>query len=450
MCGIVGQVNFSESNKIDEKLLIQMRDTLNHRGPDDAGIYIYKNVGIAFRRLSIIDLSKNGAQPMSNEDQTVWLVFNGEFYNFLDYREALIKKGHKFKSYSDSEVIIHLYEEYGIECIKKINGMFAFAIYDKNKNKLFLVRDRFGVKPLFYYIDNNRMIFASELKAIIKNNKISKELNLNSLATYFSVGYILPPESIFLKIKKVELAEYLCFDLEKNKIIKKEKYWSLRNNINNNHSFSEWQEKFEKEYKQAIKRRLISDVPLGVFLSGGIDSSSVVAFMSEFSKEKIKTFSIGMRESGYDESKYSRQVAKQFNTDHHELIVKPNVIDLLPKLTYYYDEPFDDSSALPTFYLSKFIKENVTVAISGDGGDELLAGYNHYQNYNRYNIVLALVPQFFRSTIFGLAYRLCFDSKNKRRFYLLSLPIYKSFHESVAGSKRITPNLFIPPSSTTV
>ena len=433
MCGIVGQINTEDKKPVDKHVFNRMRDTLKHRGPNNAGTYVYKNVGLGFRRLSIIDLTEAGNQPMSNEDNSVYLVFNGEFYNFKEYREKLISKGHTFKSRTDSEAIIHLYEEYGIDCVKHINGMFSLAIYDKVKNLLFLARDRFGVKPLFYYMDDNQFIFASELKAILAGNNIKKELDQDSVVDYFSVGYILPPHSIFKNIYKLEESSYLCFDLNKKKIVDKKKYWELKISEGRSKSINDWQERFENEFARAIKVRTISDVPIGVFLSGGLDSSAIVAFASKLMDERLKTFSIGFSEKAYDETKYSQLVAKKFKTEHTHEYVEPDMIDRLPKLAWHIDEPIDDSSVIPTYYLSQITKKGVTVALSGDGGDELLAGYKRYTDYIKYHKPFNFLGNSLRKSLFKLASVFARNYKYKRRMYFLGLPLFESFQEHMAN-----------------
>ncbi len=437
MCGIIGQINFDKNDIIVEPEFLRMRDTLFHRGPDQAGIHIEKNIGLAFRRLSIIDLSANAAQPMSNEDGSIWLVFNGEFYNFLDYRDQLIKQGHIFKSNSDTEVIIHLYEQYGINCLEKINGMFALCLYDKSKKLLFLTRDRFGVKPLYYYLDQQKLVFASEIKAIMADRRNKREINLNSLTEYLSFGYILPPNSIFKNIRKVRPSHYLIFDLMKNEFVGEEPYWRLEIKVNNKINFNDWREKLLTALNKAIKIRLASDVPLGVLLSGGVDSSTIVALLSRLSDKKIKTFSIGFKEKEYNETSYSRLIANKFATEHYEMIIQPDAIEALPKLAWYYDEPFDDPSALPTYYLAQMARQNVTVALSGDGGDELLAGYPRYRDFYRINSFFQPFPEILKKAIFSTAFSL-YPAKlrGKRLLYLLSLPTAEAYREFMKSFNR--------------
>ncbi len=386
MCGITG-VLFFNNDYVDKDLLKQMNNTISYRGPDGEGYFIDKNIGLGHRRLAIIDLSENGKQPMSNEDESIWIVFNGEIYNFQELRKQLEEKKHIFKSNTDTEIIIHLYEEYGEKCLGFLRGMFAFAIWDSNKKQLFLARDRFGKKPLVYYIDNERIIFASEIKAIIEDSSVKRIIDNNALSHYLSFGYIPAPLSIFNNIKKLLPAHYMIIENTGNIIIKK--YWDVKFNETN---FSEeyYSKKILELIDESTRIRMISDVPLGAFLSGGIDSSTVVAMMSKNSNIPIKTFSIGSEEESYNELKYARIIAEEFNTEHKEFVVKPNAIDILPKLVWYYNEPYSDSSALPSYYLAKLTKRYVTVALNGDGGDENFGGYDRYaieKAMNIYNII---------------------------------------------------------------
>ncbi len=350
---------------------------LKHRGPDDGGIWISKNnhVGLGHRRLSIIDLSTKAHQPMSNEDDSIWITYNGEIYNFKEIRVVLKKKGHIFKSHSDTEVIIHAYEEWGEECLSRLSGMFAFAIWDEKKQKFFLARDRIGKKPLFYYWDGKLFVFASELQALLALN-IPKTVDLSAIHQYLTYQYIPASKSAFKNVFKLFPANYLILENGKIEI---QRYWNIdfseKIKVINEKQLTE--DVFER-LKESVRQRLISDVPFGAFLSGGIDSSIVVALMSEIMHEPVKTFSIGFGEDAYNELPYARQIAKLFKTDHKEFIVRFDALNILPKLVRHYGEPFADSSALPTFYLSKMTSEFVKVALSGDGGDENFAGYDRY------------------------------------------------------------------------
>ncbi|HPN30406.1 MAG TPA: asparagine synthase (glutamine-hydrolyzing) [bacterium] len=377
MCGICGIINLkNESDFVSSDVLKKMNDTLRHRGPDDSGEYINKNAGLAHRRLSIIDLSAMGRQPMSNEDESVWITFNGEIYNFQDIKQILINKGHKFKSNTDTEVIVHSYEEWGCGCVNKFNGMFAFGIYDFKKNTLFLARDRFGKKPLYYYLKDNIFVFASEIKAIIAHPEVKKNIDMSSLSKYLFFEYVPEPDSIFENISKLPGGCYLYLS---NSKIDVKKYWNVEFN-----SIEITEEealiKTKELLKKSISARLISDVPLGVFLSGGIDSSAIVGLLAEMIPAKnIKTFSIAFDEKSFDESEYARLVSKHFGTDHREEKLHPKtMIDILPEIIDKLDEPFADNSIIPTYLLSKFTRKHVTVALGGDGGDELFAGYDPF------------------------------------------------------------------------
>lgn len=378
MCGILGII---DKKGVDEQPLRQMRDTMIHRGPDDAGVWINRTrqVGLAHRRLSIIDLSEAGRQPMSDTENKIWITFNGEIYNFEVIKRELKEKGYIFKSRSDTEVIVNAYKEWGTECLQKFNGMFAFGIYDDNEGVLFLARDRLGKKPLYYVHDqnNDKFIFASEIKALIKDKSISREIDLQALNYYFTFGYIPGELCIFKEIRKLPPAHAMIYSLANGK----KKIWSYWDAPYLNEkcaSEDELLEDLEIIIEDAVRIRLISDVPLGAFLSGGVDSSIVVAMMSKVSDKPIKTFSIGFEDRTFNELPYAKIVAECFGTEHHELIVKPDAFSILPELVCQFDEPFADSSMIPTYYVSKVTREHVTVALSGDGGDEIFGGYKIY------------------------------------------------------------------------
>jgi len=352
-----------------------MCGVLKHRGPDDSGIYINGAVGLGHSRLSIIDLSPAGRQPMSNEDNTLWLVLNGEIYNFIELRKGLEAKGHKFKSHTDTEVILHLYEEKGVDCLKDLRGMFAFALWDEKRKSLFLARDRVGKKPLCYANVNGSFLFASEMKSILQDPDVKADVDLRMIPYYLTYGYTPSPCTMFKGIKKLQPAHYLLYQKGNIEI---KRYWQL--------DFSKKTVLDEKEcaaqvlvhLEEVVKVRLISDVPLGAFLSGGIDSSAVVAMMARNMSKPVKTFSVGFEEASHSELSFARIVAKAFGTDHREYIVKPDAMHILPKLIWHYNEPYADSSALPSFYVAKMTRQDVTVALNGDGGDENFAGYIRY------------------------------------------------------------------------
>ncbi|MDP7417722.1 MAG: asparagine synthase (glutamine-hydrolyzing), partial [Desulfobacterales bacterium] len=393
MCGICGIVNLDRENHVKYTQIKRMCDALVHRGPDDDGIFVKDNVGIGMRRLSIIDLV-TGNQPISNEDDTIRVVFNGEIYNYLDLRQALRKKGHRFSTNSDTEVIVHAYEEYGEDCPAMFNGMFAFAIWDDRRKRLFVARDRIGIKPLYYYKDDKRVVFGSEPKAILQTPDVPREIDPLALDNFLTFEYIPAPLSIFRDIKKLYPAHTLSLH---NGAISTKRYWHLpvkhcavsKDEICN----------LIRDYLQdAVKIRLISDVPLGVFLSGGLDSSTLVAMMSRATDQPVKTFSIGFEDSTYNELNYARVVAKQFQTEHHEFVIKPDAVALTEKLIGYLDEPFGDFSIFPTFLVSQMARDYVTVVLSGDGGDELFAGYDTYIA-NRTATHFEKLPLFIRKKI---------------------------------------------------
>ncbi|RJO61340.1 asparagine synthase (glutamine-hydrolyzing) [candidate division WS5 bacterium] len=379
MCGILGVI---DRKGVDEHSLRLMRDTMVHRGPDDAGIWISRNreIGLAHRRLSIIDLSEAGKQPMPSSDGTIQITYNGEIYNYLEVRRNLKEKGYIFTSRSDTEVIINAYKEWGLDCIQKFNGMFAFAIYDENAKVLFLARDRIGKKPLYYVHDHytSRFTFASEIKALLKDNKVSRDIDFQALNYYFTFGYIPGELCIFKDVRKLLPAHAMIYHLDSG-----EKkiwcYWDVPVMTNKTASEDKLLEELDSLIEDAVRIRLISDVPLGAFLSGGIDSSIIIAMMSRASNKPVKTFSIGFEDDKYNELPYARIVADYFGTEHYELIVKPDVFSILPDLVRQFDEPFADSSMIPTYYVSKITRGHVTVALSGDGGDEIFGGYLVYR-----------------------------------------------------------------------
>ncbi len=374
MCGIFGIANLNKS-PVDGSLLSRMCDVITHRGPDDAGQYIDHNIGIGMRRLSIIDLSKNGHQPMPNENHSVWLVFNGEIYNYQQLRNDLRDKGHQFRSNTDAEVVLHLYEDVAENCLSYLRGMFAFAIWDERKDELFLARDRLGQKPLLYYQDNHHLCFASEFSALLAGGHIDRNINDKAIDQYLTFGYVPAPATIYKEIFKLLPGHYGIY---KDGKLNFKKYWDL--DYSHKIAISEEEASLEliRHLKEAVNLRLSSDVPLGVFLSGGLDSSTVTALMSQLTN-KVRTFSIGFEEADFNELEYARTVARCFSTDHHEFMVKPKALEILPLLVEHYGEPYSDSSAIPSYYVAKETRKYVTVALNGDGGDESFAGYDRYQ-----------------------------------------------------------------------
>jgi asparagine synthase (glutamine-hydrolysing) len=366
MCGITGKISFSSKN-ISSQEIEAMNDAVLHRGPDDGGVYISPSgkVGLGHRRLSIIDLSPLGHQPMRYMDRYE-IVFNGEIYNFQEKRDMLEKEGYTFASHSDTEVILALYDKYKEGCLEHLRGMFAFALYDEKENTLFAARDRVGKKPFKYYQDNNLFLFASELKAILTQPEYHKEPDYLAIHHYLTLQYVPAPLTGFVGIKKLEPAHYLKIDLT-TKQIEKKRYWKLDYSKKLDLSEEEWKKRILDKLEESVKLRMIADVPLGAFLSGGIDSSAVVAMMAKHSKTPIKTFSIGFKEEKYNELPFAKMIAEKFKTDHMEFIVEPDAIGLLPMLVRQYEEPYADSSALPTFLVSKLTRDHVTVALNGDG-----------------------------------------------------------------------------------
>ncbi len=382
MCGITGKIYFENNNLLTNKQSIdKMNTAIIHRGPDDSGIYISSNnkIGLGQQRLSVIDLSSLGHQPMHYEHngKKYTIVFNGEIYNFQTERAKLKKDNYSFKSKTDTEIIMALYDKYNIDFLEHLRGMFSFALYDHQKKQLICARDRLGKKPFKYYWNNNVFIFASELKSILTQPEYKKEIDYIAIHHYLSLQYVPAPLTGFKNIKKLEPAHYLILDCNTGKIIKK-RYWQLDYTKKLILSEREWERKILKELEESVKLRMISDVPLGAFLSGGIDSSAIVALMAKNSSQPIKTFSIGFEEADHDERKYARMIAEKYNTDHTELVVKTNAMKLLPKLVKQYEEPYADSSQLPTYYLAEMTKKYVTVTLNGDGGDENFAGYGRY------------------------------------------------------------------------
>ena len=371
---------------VDPANVRRMCQTIVHRGPDDEGIYVRGPVGLGMRRLSIIDLA-GGQQPIHNEDESVWVVFNGEIYNFPELRQELEGRGHKFYTHSDTEVIVHLYEEMGSDCVQKLRGMFAIALYDERRQYLLLVRDRMGKKPLHYAWREGRLLFGSEIKALLAVHPDLAEVNPEGLLQYFYFGYIPDSVSAFRHIHKLPAGHLLEYSKGE---IKTRRYWNLPEyGTHPPMGEQECLEELERQLQEAVRIRLISDVPLGALLSGGVDSSIIVALMARVSSSAVKTFSIGFRAEEFNESEYARTVAKQFGTDHHELVLDPNLEETLTYLSQMMEEPFGDSSMLPTYYVCRMARQQVAVALSGDGGDELFAGYDRYlvamdrQKYDR-------------------------------------------------------------------
>lgn len=376
MCGICGIYNFKDKEPVSQMRIEKMCREIKYRGPDDQGIYARGAIGLGHQRLSIIDLT-TGQQPIYNEDKSIIVIFNGEIYNFPLLRKELEEKGHRFYTRTDTEVIVHLYEEYGSDCVRYLRGMFAFALWDEKIKKLMLARDRVGKKPLVYALDNDRIVFASELKAILAVSEKPQEIDLSAIHYFITYQYIPSPLTVFKEIRKLPPASILVCSAEGK--IEVSRYWELDYRKKTSASEQEIAEQIRTKLTEAVKIRLISDVPLGAFLSGGLDSSIVVGLMSQISSQPVKTFSIDFAEDDYSEIKYARMVAKHFRTEHREFTVRPNAIEILPKLIWYYNEPYGDSSMLPSYYVARETRRYVTVALNGDGGDENFAGYLRYR-----------------------------------------------------------------------
>lgn len=377
MCGIYGIVDgHPQAVDAHPQLLRRMAESMKHRGPDDEGSYCGAGVALGMRRLSIIDL-EGGHQPIANEDKTVWVVCNGEIYNFQELRAGLVARGHIFQCQSDTEVIVHLYEEEGLELFKRLRGMFAIAIWDVKQSRLVLARDRLGKKPLYIAREPQRFLFASELKSILAVQDASRRLNDTALREYLALGYVPAPLTLIDGIEKLLPGCYLV--IEKGKT-HSARFWEVPQALSHDRSEAEWIEEIQAKFLESVRIRLISDVPLGAFLSGGIDSSAIVAAMAAASSQPIKTYSIGFegRDSFYNELPYARIVANAFKTDHHEIVVRPDVATLLPNLIWHLDEPIADSAFITTYLVSKLASESVKVILSGVGGDELFGGYRRY------------------------------------------------------------------------
>ncbi|MFH1307815.1 MAG: asparagine synthase (glutamine-hydrolyzing) [archaeon] len=387
MCGIIG------FNWQDKPLLRKALKKIYHRGPDDSGTYEDKYISLGHRRLSIMDLSKAGKQPMSNEDETLWIVFNGEIYNFQELK-AELKNKHTFKSNSDTEILLHLYEEYGFEMLSKLQGMFAFAIYDSKKKELFIARDRVGIKPLYYYKEGKKFIFASEIKAILQEKSIKREVNSDALSSFLTFRANTLENSMFKGIKKLMPSHFLIYNLKANKF-KISKYWIL--------NFSNKKINPEKELiillNDAVKSRLMSDVPYGSYLSGGVDSGTLVSLMGRFSSQPIKTFSVGFEQEQHSEAEEARFIAENLETDHHELLIKEDSVKNLPSIIYHADEPVSDPTSIPLYLLSKYTKKYCTVILTGEGSDELFAGYPQYKFMKIHHSLIRKIPNPLRAAL---------------------------------------------------
>ena len=399
MCGIAGFSQFNRPMGTIETLK-NMGQAIYHRGPDAGSEYLDENIGLSHRRLAIIDLSDAGIQPMHSHDERFVIAFNGEIYNFLELRAELKEKGYPFKSHTDTEVILALYHFEGVELLKKINGMFAFAIWDKEKQSLFIARDRIGKKPLYYTHHENEIIFASELKALLTIKEVPTEIRLDAVYDFFAYQYIPDPKTIYQNIFKLEPGHYLLVDRDG---VKKQQYWNVSFAQTSNESEQSLKEQVQKLASNCTKQRMISDVALGAFLSGGVDSSGVVALMANIAKENddkpITTCSIGFDDEKFDETEFAQMVAEQYHTNHYKLSVHQDVAESLEHIVSFFDEPFADPSLVPTFFVSQLAREKVTVAIAGDGGDEVFAGYEKYAADHTENKLRNKIPKWVRTAI---------------------------------------------------
>jgi len=397
-----------------------MCDQIRHRGPDDEGYHVDGPCAIGMRRLSIIDLD-TGRQPIPNEDETIWVVFNGEIYNYQELRQELASQGHKFRTASDTEILVHLYEEEGIEGVRKLRGMFAFCIWDSNRQQVILARDRFGKKPLYYALLPEGLYFGSELKSL-QVAGVPTDIDRDALRLYFQFLYIPDPLTPFRAVRK--LAAGTCLTYQTNGEAFHRRYWSLpapSGKVSPELRRDEVGARLSREFDEAVRLRMIADVPLGAFLSGGIDSSSVVASMALQSAAPVKTFSIGFEEQGFNELPYASLVARRYRTEHHEILVRPDTVQLVERLVKHFDEPFADSSAIPTFAVSQFAAQHVKVVLSGDGGDELFGGYNSFVEMQKLR-VMDRVPQVIRKTLSLVADKLPYSAYGKNYLRMISRP----------------------------
>jgi asparagine synthase (glutamine-hydrolysing) len=376
MCGIAGRVTFDGAVG-DIRLLQRMCGTIAHRGPDDEGLHVAPHIALGQRRLAVIDLSPAAVAPLSNEDGTIWVTLNGEIYNFRELRAGLLERGHVFRTSTDTEVLVHLYEEHGADCVQHLRGMFAFAIWDAPRRRLFAARDRLGKKPFVYARTSRALVFGSEIKAVTADPDVSIEPDHLAIDRYLTLQYVPSPRTAFAGIHKLPPAHWLL--CEASGAVTTGCYWRLPDRAASSRSADprDVEQELVDRLRECVRARLVADVPLGAFLSGGIDSASVVALMAE-AGGRVRTFSIGFDEASHDELPFARLVADRFGTDHHEFVVRADAADVLPRLVHHYNEPFADPSAVPTYYVSKITREHVTVALSGDGGDENFAGYHNY------------------------------------------------------------------------
>ena len=432
MCGIAGFISKEKDAPEMEReiLLDKMCKIITHRGPDEQGLAVEGRAALGMRRLSIIDL-KSGQQPIYTEDGNLFIVFNGEIYNYRELKKELESRGHRFKTNSDTETILLAYKEFGAECLQYLRGMFAFAIWNKTDESLFIARDRAGKKPLFYSLtEKGNFVFGSELKVLQTHGEISNELDYSALDAYLTFGYVPEEFCIFRDVKKLAPGHFLTF---KDGKIETKKYWDFRyEKITEIKTEAEYIENLRELLKDAVKIRLISEVPLGAFLSGGVDSSTIVGLMSQISASPVKTFSIGFNEDSFDELKYARIAAKHFNTEHHEFVVTPDLVETVDELVWHFDEPFADPSSLPTFMVSKMARDFVTVVLSGDGGDELFAGYTRYVTDKKRSGLEKLPSALRKNLLKPLSEALPHSAKGKNYLYNVSLEAIERYIDSIS------------------
>jgi asparagine synthase (glutamine-hydrolysing) len=397
MCGIAGIYNYATDEPVDAATLRRMTDVLVHRGPDDEGFYVEGAVGLGHRRLSIIDIS-GGRQPLFNEDGSIAIVFNGEIYNYLELRRIVEDRGHRLRTKTDTETIVHLYEDFGADCVKMLRGMFAFALWDARRQTLLLARDRVGKKPLYYADSGGSLIFGSELKAVIEHANAPREIDPQAVADYFSFQYIPAPKTIFRAVRKLRAGHYLMVT---PRSVTDHEYWDIDFSQQESRSEQEWRESLLDAFRESVDLRLVGEAPLGAFLSSGVDSSAVVAMISRVTKGPVVTASVGFKGEKHSETTDARAFAEQIGAEHHERIVETDAARAIEKLAWHYDEPFADSSAIPAYYVSQVARQFVTVALSGDGGDENFIGYRRYVFDAFENRVRAYAPMELRRPLFG-------------------------------------------------
>ena len=401
MCGISGILHLAADTVTEQPLLERMNNSLSHRGPDEAGVHIEPGVALGHRRLSIIDIA-SGQQPLFNEDHSVVVVFNGEIYNFHTLAEELKNLGHQFRTHSDTEVIVHAWEEWGEDCVTRFRGMFAFAVWDRNRRQLFIARDRLGIKPLYYaLLDDGQLLFGSELKALLAHPALPRDLDPLAVEDYFTYGYVPEPRTILRKVFKLEPGHSLLCDQRTRSLPQPRCYWDIPFSAVATGSFEETQLELIERTREAVRMRLLAEVPLGAFLSGGVDSSAMVALMAGELSEPVKTCAIGFNVPDYDESAFARQVADRYHTDHRLDMLEADQVDLVDRMADLFDEPFADASAMPTYRVCEAARRRVTVAISGDGGDENFAGYRRYRLHLAEEKIRSRLPAGLRRALFG-------------------------------------------------